>query len=113
MDRALPSALQTRSHYTQDETPEVRHSAQDATLDTFFSQMLRQGYLEKVRVQSDASSPTFEWRWGARAELEIGEKAIANFIVDLYSDGAKLESEGTANELLKRIERAVGTPLVE
>lgn len=75
--------------------------------------MHRQGYLEKVRVLSDGSSPSHEWRWGARAEVEIGEKAIASFIVDLYGDGAKSETEGITNELLKRIERAVGTPLVD
>ena len=64
-------------------------------------------------MPSDASSPTYEWRWGARAELEVGEKSIANFVMDLYSDGAKSESESIKNELLKRVERAVGTPLVE
>jgi len=113
MDRPLPTSLQTRSHYVQDDSLETRRGPQAATLDTFFAQLQRQGYLEKVRVFSDASSPSHEWRWGARAEVEIGEKAIADFVVDLYSDGAKSESESITNELLKRMERAVGTPLVE
>ncbi|WFD22474.1 hypothetical protein MEQU1_001146 [Malassezia equina] len=82
------------SHLTQDGSLEVRRNPQESTLETFFTQMQRQGYLEKVRVLSDGSSPSHEWRWGARAEVEIGEKAIASFIVDLYGDGAKSETEG-------------------
>jgi hypothetical protein len=69
--------------------------------------MLRQGYLETVKtnVATGAVSrrggggrsagtsrgeggivETTEWKWGPRAEVEIGEEAVANFVRDVYID---------------------------
>lgn len=28
----------------------------------------------------------YEWRWGARAEIEFGQKGIADFIADIYQE---------------------------
>lgn len=69
--------------------------------------MLRQGYLETVKtnVATGAVSrrggvgraggsnrgeggavETIEWKWGPRAEVEIGEEAVATFVRDVYID---------------------------
>lgn len=35
-----------------------------------------------------------EWKWGPRAEAEIGEKAVAEFITDVYVMGGPDEEDG-------------------
>lgn len=81
--------------------------AHPSTLQSLLSQMLRQGYLETVKtnVATGAVSrrggvgrsagnsrgeggivETIEWKWGPRAEVEIGEEAVANFVRDVYID---------------------------
>ncbi|KAL4402420.1 DNA repair protein [Malassezia pachydermatis] len=116
IDRPLPTAIQTHGARTVDDLADARrgHNEQ-SNLESFLQQMQRYGYLEKVRVAASAetpSAPSFEWRWGARAELEIGEAGVAAFVTDLYQNGAKSENENVASELRRRIERAAGTPLV-
>ncbi|EDP42966.1 hypothetical protein MGL_2562 [Malassezia globosa CBS 7966] len=105
IDRPLPKALHPLGSGT--------HEQGSHTLDTFLQQAQRRGYLERVRVASAAETSSqacdWEWRWGARAEIEIGEHAVAAFMVDVYHQDAKPES---SDSLTKRIERAAGTPLV-
>lgn len=123
VDRALPAALRPQpSAAAGDEAPatQMRQTqGEQHGLEAFLYHLQRQGYLEKVRVASATTSadapgaPSFEWRWGARAEIEIGERAVAEFIGEIYSDGAKPEGGATVSaDLAKRIERAAGTPLV-
>lgn len=111
MYEPLPSALHAAPPRPDDEAPRT-----GMTLEAFLGEMLRHGYLEKVRVRApadDAGAAAHEWRWGARAELEIGERAVAAFLCDLYADGAKLEdADGVRAELQRRIERAAGSSLV-
>lgn len=35
-------------------------------------------------VGGEAGDPGIEWRWGARAELELGEQGVAKFVQAIY-----------------------------
>lgn len=121
-DRPLPSALQPL-HGVQDPEPSATQSRQrftgdqKLTLESYLAQLQRQGYLEKMRSEtvrgSDGSAPssTVEYRWGPRAEVEIGENAVGQFVTRMFGP-VKQENEETRSDLLKMIERAAGTPLV-
>ncbi|KAH9812840.1 MAGE family-domain-containing protein [Melampsora americana] len=37
-------------------------------------------------VRNEANNQKQEWRWGARAEIEFGEKGIAKFITDIFKE---------------------------
>jgi hypothetical protein len=111
------------------------------TLGSYLNVLQRQGYLEKTKSSlgarmgvtqqpnqrdgQQADDQSAEWRWGARAELEIGEKSIVQgFIGEIYksreregADGAegaaaarKAEQEASKS-LLKRVAQAAGGPL--
>ncbi|PWN20778.1 MAGE-domain-containing protein [Microstroma glucosiphilum] len=82
--------------------------AHPSTLQSLLSQMLRQGYLETVKTniatgavsrrggvgraagnnrgEGGGAVETIEWKWGPRAEVEIGEEAVATFVRDVYID---------------------------
>lgn len=81
----------------------------------------------------DDSGITYEWRWGARAQSEVGEKGIAQFIAefmvgDLHGqdegddddEGARARgktkratAERDVEKMTKGIERAAGGNLAE
>src|ERR1700761_1133945 len=68
------------------------------TLDAYLTNLIRQGYLDRQQVGADPkkgkgkrgrisqadedSGQTYEWRWGPRAQSEVGEQAIGAFIAD-------------------------------
>ncbi|WFC99790.1 hypothetical protein MYAM1_002535 [Malassezia yamatoensis] len=121
MDRPLPSALQPfRGNQDIDLQPtQSRQRAtndQRQTLATYLVQLQRQGYLERIRPDSvrasdgSVSEAATEYRWGPRAEVEIGEHAVSEFVLRMFS-GVKQEEE-TRKDLTKRIERAAGSSLV-
>lgn len=72
-------------------------TAHPSTLKTFLDQLLKQGYLEKVqsnvpaggrkarRTGEEEGQDNFEWKWGPRAEVEIGEVAVAEFVQSVYA----------------------------
>lgn len=78
----------------------------EALLGTF----IKQGYLEKQpnglgaanknratqEDVGDGGDPTLEWRWGPRADVEMGELNMAKFIENFYA-----EPEGTEREVIK------------
>lgn len=101
---SAPSATQTRGR------------GDPLDLDAFLAQLHRQGYLESVRVPSGDAAPRLEWRWGPRADAEIGERAVGAFIERLYRPekveaGAAASAAGDAAALARRIERAAGSAL--
>jgi len=62
------------------------------TLEAFLKELVTARYLE-VRVPKAQTTATVqhdpdkdEWRWGARAEAEIGEQNVAAFIADFLVD---------------------------
>ena len=132
VDRALPMSLQPLGAEEQVVETSTQSRGRTAggnelmTLDAFLQMLQRQGYLERLRDstgahESEASGTAFEYRWGPRAEVEIGEHAVAAFVSHMYGgprtvkseDGAPQQDAAASDaELLKHIERAAGTPLV-
>lgn len=99
--------------------------------------MIRQGYLDRIQVgdakqgrtsknakrarltQADEENGvTYEWRWGSRAQSEVGEIAIAKFVAEfMIGEADDDEDEGTRTRqdagsrlerMTKGIERAAG-----
>ncbi|UZJ52226.1 hypothetical protein CBS101457_001546 [Exobasidium rhododendri] len=69
--------------------------------------------------ENDKSTEDFEWRWGARAESEITEKAVAEFVAEIYlvseeqGNGESQSSRAKKQEnLIKHIENAAGSQLI-
>ncbi len=69
------------------------------TLDAFLKALQRKGYLEQAgeaagggaragaagaAAQTAEGGTDIEWQWGPRADAEIGEKAVARFLFDMY-----------------------------
>ncbi|KAJ6500519.1 MAGE family-domain-containing protein [Mycena sanguinolenta] len=128
-------------------------------LDAYLTLLLRQGFLDRQQVGGDAAAnkaankgkrsrvqaaddegqTTYEWRWGARAQSEVGEKAVAEFVAEFMvqeerqglDDGDEEEEGGGATagrarankrradaankleKMAKGIERAAGGQLAE
>ncbi|CAO1617799.1 unnamed protein product [Parajaminaea phylloscopi] len=102
---ASKSRATVRSRGNQD-SGHIDTVARPSTLAKFVDQLQKQQYLEAVRTNvltgatqrrgrasnaNDGERSEVEWRWGPRAEAEIGEVAVANFVSAIYVDG---ESEG-------------------
>ena len=109
-DCALPAALQPLGVDAGAalSATQTRGRGDPLDLDAFLALLHRQGYLESVRVPSGDAAPRLEWRWGARADAEIGERAVGAFIERLYRP-SKVEADDPA--LARRIERAAGSAL--
>lgn len=74
----------------------------------------------------EATGEEYEWRWGARAESEITEKAVGDFVAEIYlhsdDQGDEGEEEDNGEEvvsrekkqerLLQQIEHAAGSQLI-
>lgn len=73
------------------------------TIEVYLSTFIRQGYLDKVKINNglapratqkkrgrgndgDDDGVGYEWRWGSRADAEVGEKAIGQFIAEFTVD---------------------------
>ncbi|KAF7359315.1 MAGE domain-containing protein [Mycena sanguinolenta] len=128
-------------------------------LDAYLTLLLRQGFLDRQQVGGDAAAnkaankgkrsrvqaaddegqTTYEWRWGPRAQSEVGEKAVAEFVAEFMvqeerqgqDDGDEEEEGGSAaagrarankrrtdaanklEKMTKGIERAAGGQLAE
>jgi hypothetical protein len=82
-------------------TPQSTEKSQ--SVDAYLTHLIRQGYLDRQRVgdnkgagtkrnrgrpvvatQADGGEETgtWEWRWGNRAQSEVGEKGVAKFIAE-------------------------------
>ncbi|KAF9078267.1 MAGE family-domain-containing protein [Rhodocollybia butyracea] len=114
------------------------------TIDTYLQHLIRQGYLDRFMVgeagkaakagkrgrtstaagNDDEEGNKYEWRWGIRAQSEIGEKAVAEFIAEFMvgtngGDGQDVGGSRRANgrgsdsgtklkKMLDGIEKAAG-----
>ncbi|KAJ7621120.1 MAGE family-domain-containing protein [Roridomyces roridus] len=119
------------------------------TLDAYLTLLLRQNYLDRQQVGGDAAKKgkgakrgrvtqaddeggqTYEWRWGARAQSEVGEKAIAEFVAEFMvgereeaeedqEEGGRrrgtkqrADAESKFDKMFKGIERAAGGQLAD
>ncbi|KAI5452756.1 CCAAT- binding transcription factor component [Naganishia albida] len=69
------------------------------TFDEFLSSLLKQNYLEKVKLTTvNQGEEQHELRWGQRADAEFGEKAVAEFMVDIMATRAPIEPESEEDE---------------
>ena len=98
------------------------------TLEGFLNAMIKQSYLEKQRSEvvdvmdaavtqsqqarrrgrtsggggrssaADDESVLWEWRWGSRAEVEVGEKRIGEFISHIFLDPASSQEAAAEGE---------------
>ncbi|KAJ7583842.1 MAGE family-domain-containing protein [Mycena floridula] len=81
----------------------------EITMDAYLTNLVKQGYLDRqqigetkkpkggakrVRAEADDESGIqYEWRWGNRAEGEISEKALAEFVAELMVGNAREEDD--------------------
>lgn len=133
----------------------VRSTHKSMFVEQYLGMLIRQGYLDhqqtgegakkggkgkRGRVPANAdddSGATFEWRWGPRAQSEVGEKGIAQFVAEFMVGDAGEEDEedeedeeaggrgkgkGSARQesaqdklekMLKGVERAAGRQLAD
>lgn len=78
-------------------------------VDTFLQQLVRQGYLDRVRlgdnksttgkrrgrvsatqVNNEENPHACEWRWGNRAHGEVGEQAVAGFVGEFMVERTRM-----------------------
>lgn len=81
------------------------------TLDQYLIILVKQGYLDRVKVgntsgqkgnkrqrgggarnDGDEGSVDLEWRWGERAHYEISEQGISDFVVEFMAEKSKPEN---------------------
>ncbi|TIB75378.1 MAGE-domain-containing protein [Wallemia mellicola] len=80
-------------------------------LDSFLSTLSRQNYLEKKK--SNVGNHDYEYSWGSRAIVEIGENNISRFILEIInkSRNSNMNSEAAAEidkKILDDLQRGVG-----
>ncbi|KAJ6589317.1 MAGE family-domain-containing protein [Mycena capillaripes] len=87
------------------------------TLDAYLTQLIRQGYLDRQQVggepkkgaakgkrarvaaDDEGGQMTYEWRWGTRAQSEVGEQALAQFVAEfMVTEGAEAGEEDGEEE---------------
>ncbi|KAL4071873.1 MAGE-domain-containing protein [Scleroderma citrinum] len=84
------------------------------SIDTYLGQLIRQGYLDRVRLGENKAAggkrgrapaatqvsaeddQAYEWRWGNRSHAEISEEGITSFVAEFmveHSRDARLDEE--------------------
>ena len=113
--------------------------------DTFLFHLQRQGYLERRSIGGDAGKPgagskrlratqaprregeegegadgaggMFEWRWGPRAMVEVGERGIAEWVGEFMVEGEPVANararEARVAKMVEGVEKAAGGRLVQ
>jgi len=104
-------------------TQTVESLSNTVSTETFLANMVKQGYLDKIKAIAPAPSGSqapnkpsnskrprnthanaqekndaFNWRWGARALAELGEKAIVEFLTSFMVDKKELIGEDEEDE---------------
>lgn len=117
---------------TQSTQTQARQRAKQGTLDGFLTAMIRQSYLEKQRADASADgqarpgngtqtrgrrarpvddeNTVWEWRWGNRSEIEIGEQRIASFMADIFLDPSASHDapdDDVADASTRAVDRAI------
>lgn len=123
VETQLNSAQQRGQNRTDIANDAVDTIARPSSLQKLIQQLQNQQYLERTETNlltgttqsrgrggggggrnggegdGDQSSNTrIEWKWGPRAEVEIGETAVAEFVSTIYVDGLPVEDEGEEEE---------------
>ncbi|TFK51291.1 MAGE-domain-containing protein [Heliocybe sulcata] len=93
------------------------------SIDSYLTQLIRQGYLDRHRVGDNAQKKrgraaqtqgeegaAYEWRWGTRAQSEVGELGVARFVAEfmiermMEEEAEDSEEEGDERAAKKRAE---------
>jgi hypothetical protein len=98
-------------------------------MEQYLTLLIRQGYLDRLKTGSGAPGPgagakrgrpsgrggdegefNLEWRWGERAQAEISEKGICDFMVEFMversrPEGGRPEGPVAKRERLMRVEK--------
>jgi len=118
----------------------------NVSLDQYLTTLIRQGYIDRQEIGAeskktkgkakraradDDSGNTYEWRWGNRAQSEIGEKGIAQFVAEFMvgeeaedddedegsgrarANKRQAEAENKLAKMTKGIEKAAGGQLAD
>ncbi|SJX63228.1 uncharacterized protein SRS1_14052 [Sporisorium reilianum f. sp. reilianum] len=126
--RGTGPAYGSASSGSQSTQTQARAKAMHGTLEGFLNAMVKQQYLEKQRSdvgldfmdaavnqaqtqgrrrgrtsggaggRADDETTVWEWRWGSRAEAEVGEKRIAELISVLFADPSSTQDGAQAAE---------------
>lgn len=122
---------------TQATQTQARQRAKQGTLDGFLTAMVKQSYLEKQRADvsadgqakndsgnatqsrtkrsraTDDENTVWEWRWGNRSEVEIGEQRVASLMADIFldpsasNDGTGPTEDEDVDAATKAVDRAI------
>lgn len=129
----LVSYLKRLAIYPESMIPSTIASTHNGlTLTAFLNLLVKQSYLEKLKSAAPGGATqaaqnqkggdaAVQWRWGSRAEAEIGEVGVARFLKAIYeskdgvagedddNDAARRRRKGnTGEKLLNEISRAAG-----
>lgn len=99
-------------------------------MEQYLSLLIRQNYLDRLKIGSGAPGPgagakrgrpsaraegedgefNLEWRWGERAQAEISERGVCDFMVEFMversrPEGGRPEGIVAKRERLKRLEK--------
>ncbi|KAH8113089.1 MAGE-domain-containing protein [Phellopilus nigrolimitatus] len=89
--------------------PHATHKS--SSIEAYLITLIKQGFLDKVKVgpagapratqgkrgrgnDNDDEGASYEWRWGARAYAEVGEKALARFVAEFMAERVLLGAAG-------------------
>jgi melanoma-associated antigen len=100
------------------------------TMEQYLTLLIRQGYLDRIKTGSGAPGPgagtkrgraaargeaeegefNLEWRWGERAQVEISERGVCDFMVEFMversrPEGGRPEGAVAKRERLIRVEK--------
>ena len=52
-------------------------------MDELLKPFIRLGYIDKQKVETGSTKEDFEYRWGSRAKVEVEEKDVRAFIIQV------------------------------
>ncbi|KAJ1026884.1 hypothetical protein NDA16_002179 [Ustilago loliicola] len=124
--RGTGPSLGSTSTGSQSTQTQSRTRAMQGTLEGFLNAMVKQSYLEKQRSDvgidhvdaainqaqtqsrrrgrtsgaagADDETTVWEWKWGGRAEVEVGERNIAKMIAHIFTDPSATQNATQAVE---------------
>ena len=106
-NRALQSTLEgfltamVKQSYLEKQRSDVGVDAMEAAVNQAQTQSRRRGRVGGGTGRAegaDDESTVWEWRWGSRAEAEVGEKRIAELISLLFTDPSATQDGAQAAE---------------
>lgn len=71
---------------------EKRHKYLGDVSKYFTSDLVKEGYLEYDQV-AGTDPPSFKFKWGHRAKLEISKKSVLNFVCEIYGGSENCKPE--------------------